>query len=87
MGSIAGLLCMIVAVLGIKLRWFKHRMTFDGVPTEAPARRSRHEDLAAEPQIVRATFRTGNDFDSFVDYTPPAVLPRKCLHKDVRNSV
>lgn len=65
---------MVVAVLGIKLKWFKHRLTFDDIPSAE----SRNSHLTpAEPQIIRATFRTGDEFDNFIEITPTAVLPRK----------
>lgn len=33
LGSLAILLSMVVAVLGIKFRWFKHRLSFEPIPT------------------------------------------------------
>lgn len=32
LGSLAILLSMVVAVLGIKFRWFKHRLSFEPIP-------------------------------------------------------
>lgn len=29
-----GLVCLVVALLGIKLKWFKHRLTFNGTNNE-----------------------------------------------------
>lgn len=72
---------MVVTLLGIKLKWFKHRLTFDGIPSPevatSSAQRNSYLASSAEPQILRATFRTGDDFDRFIDITPPTVLPRK----------
>ncbi|XP_037050546.1 titin-like isoform X2 [Bradysia coprophila] len=79
-----GGICLIVAVLGIKLRWFKHRMTFNELPTtSAPTATSN----GMEPQIIRATFRPSSDFDNYVEITPPKVLPPVRIHKSARNAI
>ncbi|XP_059622928.1 uncharacterized protein LOC132266107 isoform X1 [Phlebotomus argentipes] len=70
--SILAILCMIVTVLGIKLRWFRHRLTFDRLPT-APKRDSTEETTV----VVTGFYRKSADFDTFVAIERPQTLPRE----------
>lgn len=83
--TIGSLICLIVAVLGIKLRWFKHRMTFNELPTTSSTPTSASNGM--EPQIIRATFKPSSDFDNYVEITPPKVLPPVRIHKSARNAI
>lgn len=69
-----------MAVLGIKLKWFKHRLVFNESSGGGTAEDGRgYRSLAsAEPQIVRAVFRTGLENDDYVERSTVAVpLPRE----------
>lgn len=70
----------------MKLKWFKRRLVFNQPSAEhehdnddnefglgASAAASYRELAAAEPQLLRAVFRTGRDCDDYVDV--PAVAP------------
>ncbi|XP_059622929.1 uncharacterized protein LOC132266107 isoform X2 [Phlebotomus argentipes] len=74
--SILAILCMIVTVLGIKLRWFRHRLTFDRLPT-APKRDSTEETTV----VVTGFYRKSADFDTFVAIERPQTLPPIRLDK------
>lgn len=69
-GIISGLLFAIIIVMGIKWKWFKHRLTFEQIPTNTNAQ-DQHE-----PKIINASFRQSCDFDSIVNITPIKTLPR-----------
>ncbi|GAB0091121.1 hypothetical protein DMENIID0001_059290 [Sergentomyia squamirostris] len=77
--SLAALLSMIVAVIGIKLRWFRHRLTFEGLPT-TPKRESR-EDSGV---VVTGFYRKTTEFDNFVAVERPQSLPPIRLDKRSR---
>lgn len=85
-----GLVCLVVALVGIKLKWFKHRLTFNEPNNDAEVAAPsqgfystisgegggvpRSSSSSSEPQIVSAIFRS---FDEFVDISSTPVLPRK----------
>ncbi|XP_055692412.1 uncharacterized protein LOC129795301 isoform X1 [Lutzomyia longipalpis] len=73
--SLGALLSMIVAVLGIKLRWFRHRLTFDRLPT-APK-----NDSPEDSVVVTGFYRKTADFDNFVSIERPQSLPPIRLDK------
>lgn len=72
-GIIAGILfaIVIIMVMGIKWKWFKHRLTFEQIPSTTN-NLDQHE-----PKIIKASFRQSCDFDNVVNITPIKTLPRK----------
>lgn len=70
-GIIGGFLLVFIGVLGIKWKWFKHRLTFEQVPTTENCT-NQHE-----PKIIKATFRKSCDFDNVANITSIKTLPRK----------
>lgn len=56
-GSFGVLICMLVGVLGIKFKWFRHRLKFDQIPT-APVNNQRDPNI-----LVTGVYRQSMDFD------------------------
>lgn len=60
------------------MKWFKHRLNFDDRPASNESSDVFVKSFKKhEPQIVRATFRSIDDFDSGNDVITPTVLPRE----------
>ncbi|XP_055705343.1 phosphatase and actin regulator 4-like isoform X2 [Phlebotomus papatasi] len=73
--SLGALLSMIAVVMGIKLRWFRHRLNFDRLPT-APKRDSTEDNV-----VVTGFYRKSFDFDNFIAIERPQSLPPIRLDK------
>ncbi|XP_055907196.1 WASH complex subunit 3-like [Eupeodes corollae] len=83
--SLGVVICMVLAVLGIKLRWFKKRIHFDQIPTTGSSgsdingqvflrRTSRNfQEQFSEPVVAQGIFRKKLDEDDIIER--PKSLP------------
>lgn len=68
--------------MGFKLKWFRHRLTFDNLPTysegtSSPSPVGRFRRSRSEAVIVTGYYRRSVDEDAADNYNPPKELPRK----------
>lgn len=74
-GSVALLLCMVFAILGIKLKWFKHRLSFQQIPGSSMRGGNSSSLQNGEVVPLQGVFRRKEDADSFIEIERPKTLP------------
>lgn len=79
-----GLVSLIVTVLGIKLRWFRHRLTFDK-PLDNSSLNSHESSFEIRESCVRGFYRQTLDVEVLESLSRPVVKQQNSQTSEYKN--
>lgn len=73
----AGMLSLVISIVGIKLRWFRHRLTLEQAPTqvESPVLLRTTSETEYRENCARGVYRQSTDAESMIFLEQPAISP------------